>query len=78
MPTPDEASPGPTSRTLAVPAAIDKVIQRRLDTYHKLHLRGFLVREAPAEDVRNLRLLLGHLREGSSSRSSASFSRATR
>jgi hypothetical protein len=45
-------------------AAVRKVIQQRLAQYQKLRPRGFFVREAPAEDIRNLRLLLGHLEAG--------------
>lgn len=44
--------------------AIFKVIQARLDKAHKGRPFGFLVREAPAEDVRQLQQLAGHLREG--------------
>jgi Uncharacterized protein conserved in bacteria (DUF2330) len=45
--------------------AIYKVIQARLNKCHKERPFGYLVREAPAEDVRNLAQLLGHLRDGS-------------
>ncbi len=43
--------------------AIYKVIQTRLARSQKERPFGYLVREAPADDVRNLNLLLGHLRE---------------
>jgi hypothetical protein len=43
--------------------AITKVIQARLAKCNKERPFGYLVREAPAEDVRNLSQLLGHLRE---------------
>jgi Uncharacterized protein conserved in bacteria (DUF2330) len=44
--------------------AIYKVIQGRLDKCHKDRPIGYLVREAPAEDVRALQQLAGHVREG--------------
>ena len=44
--------------------AIYKVIQGRLDKCRKDRPIGYLVREAPAEDVRGLQQLAGHVREG--------------
>ncbi len=43
--------------------AITKVIMARLAKCQKERPFGYLVREAPAEDVRSLNQLLGHLRE---------------
>ena len=43
--------------------AIYKVIQARLNKSQKERPIGYLVREAPADDVRNLQLLAGHLTE---------------
>ncbi len=45
-------------------AAIYKVIQRRLDQYGKDRPRGYLVRNAPKEDLKRLPVLRGHLQEG--------------
>jgi hypothetical protein len=45
------------------PAAV-KTIQKRLDTYNKERPGGYLVREAPADDVKGLKILAGHLKEG--------------
>lgn len=45
-------------------AAIIKVIQARLAKTRQERPIGYLVREAPTEDVKNLRHLAGHLREG--------------
>jgi hypothetical protein len=45
--------------------AIYKVIRSRLDKARQERPIGYLVREAPAEDVRALQQLAGHLREGS-------------
>jgi hypothetical protein len=45
-------------------AAITKVIQARLDKSRKERPLGYLVREAPAEDVRALQQLAGHLQAG--------------
>ncbi len=44
--------------------AVVKVIQARLAKARQERPIGFLVREAPAEDVRNLRHLAGHLQAG--------------
>jgi hypothetical protein len=45
-------------------AAVIKVIQARLAKARQERPIGYLVREAPAEDVKNLRHLAGHLEEG--------------
>jgi hypothetical protein len=44
--------------------AVYKVIQQRLAECQKTHPSGYLVREAPAEDLKQLKILAGHLREG--------------
>jgi hypothetical protein len=44
--------------------AIFKVIQQRLEKARKERPNGYLVREAPQEDVRQLQLLAGHLQVG--------------
>jgi hypothetical protein len=44
--------------------AIVKVIQQRLAKAHKERPNGYLVREAPKDDVRQLQLLAGHLQVG--------------
>jgi hypothetical protein len=44
--------------------AVRRVIELRLATLQKTRPGGFLVREAPAEDIRQLRILAGHLQEG--------------
>jgi hypothetical protein len=43
---------------------VSRVIRLRLAQVNKLRPNGFLVREAPAADVRKLNLLAGHLQEG--------------
>jgi hypothetical protein len=45
-------------------AAIEKVIRARLAKCQKERPIGYLVREAPADDVRDLSKLLGHVRDG--------------
>ena len=45
--------------------AIYKVIENRLEKCRKDRPIGYLVREAPADDVRSLQQLAGHVREGS-------------
>ena len=44
--------------------AIFKVIRSRLEKANKERPFGYLVREAPAEDVRTLQQLAGHLHDG--------------
>jgi len=44
--------------------AIYKVIQARLDKSHREHPGGYLVREAPADELKQLKVLAGHLKEG--------------
>ncbi len=44
--------------------AVSKVIQARLDKARQERPIGYLVREAPADDVRNLQQLAGHLQAG--------------
>jgi hypothetical protein len=44
--------------------AVYKVIQQRLEKARKERPAGYLVREAPAEDLKQLKILLGHLKEG--------------
>jgi hypothetical protein len=64
VPDPDE---GFTQADLKDPKkaeAVYKVIRERLDKYQKSHPGGYLVREAPAEDVKQLKVLVGHLKEG--------------
>jgi hypothetical protein len=45
-------------------AAIRKIIQARLTKSRQEHPGGYLVRHAPAEDLKGLQQLVGHLREG--------------
>jgi hypothetical protein len=45
-------------------AAVMKVIQQRLEKSRKERPGGYLVREAPADDLKQLKLLAGHLKEG--------------
>jgi hypothetical protein len=51
----DDAQKGPAAR---------KAIQKRLTTYTLERPGGYLVREAPADEVKGLKLLAGHLKEG--------------
>jgi hypothetical protein len=44
--------------------AIYKIIEQRLAKSHKERPGGYLVREAPTDDVRGLKILAGHLKEG--------------
>jgi hypothetical protein len=44
--------------------AIFKVIRQRLEKAQKERPGGYLVREAPADDLKQLKILVGHLKEG--------------
>src|SRR5262249_41276308 len=44
--------------------AVRRVIQQRLAKAQKERPAGYLVREAPADDVKQLKILAGHLQEG--------------
>jgi hypothetical protein len=44
--------------------AIRRVIQQRLEKCRKEQPAGYLVREAPADDLKQLKVLAGHLKEG--------------
>jgi hypothetical protein len=44
--------------------AVFKVIGKRLEKYRIEHPGGYLVREAPKEDVKQLKILAGHLKQG--------------
>ena len=44
--------------------AVYKVIRERLDKDRKERPGGYLVREAPADDLKGLKILVGHLKEG--------------
>jgi hypothetical protein len=64
MPDPDE---GFTARDLADERkgdSVRKTIVKRQVTYQKDRPEGYLVREAPASDVKELKVLAGHLKEG--------------
>jgi hypothetical protein len=64
VPDPDEGFTQADTRDPKKAEAIYKVIQQRLDKYHTGRPGGYLVREAPAEDVKQLKVLAGHLKEG--------------
>jgi hypothetical protein len=44
--------------------AVYAIIQSRLHKSHKIRPGGYLVREAPAKDISDLKILAGHLEEG--------------
>jgi hypothetical protein len=64
VPDPDEGFTQADTKDPRKAEAIYKVIRERLDKYHKERPGGYLVREAPAEDVKQLKVLAGHLKEG--------------
>lgn len=64
VPDPDEGFTAADMKDERRAALVQRVIQRRLEKYQRLRPDGYLVREAPAADVKDLKLLLGHLKEG--------------
>jgi hypothetical protein len=64
VPDPDEGFTPADTKDPKKAEAVYKVIQERLDKYHKDRPGGYLVREAPADDVKQLKVLAGHLKEG--------------
>jgi hypothetical protein len=64
VPDPDEGFTQADVKDPQKAEAAFKVIRDRLEKYRKDRPGGYLVREAPAEDLKALKLLAGHLREG--------------
>jgi hypothetical protein len=64
VPDPDEGFTAADVANEKKGAAALKTIRKRLDTYNKERPNGYLVREAPAADVKGLKVLAGHLKEG--------------
>jgi hypothetical protein len=64
LPDPDEGFTEADVKDREKARAVYKVIQERLAKYHQERPGGYLVREAPAEDLKALKLLAGHLKEG--------------
>jgi hypothetical protein len=64
LPDPDEGFTSADVRDAAKAEAVYKVIRERLEKYRKERPGGYLVRTAPAEDLKQLKLLVGHLKEG--------------
>ena len=64
VPDPDEGFTPADTKDPKKAEAVYKVIQQRLDKSQKERPGGYLVREAPADDVKQLKVLAGHLKEG--------------
>jgi hypothetical protein len=64
LPDPDEGFTQADVKDPQKAEPVYKVIQERLDKYHKERPGGYLVREAPTEDLKQLKVLAGHLKEG--------------
>jgi hypothetical protein len=64
VPDPDQGFTAADVKDAKKAEAVYKVIRERLDKYRKERPGGYLVREAPAADVKGLKLLAGHLKEG--------------
>jgi hypothetical protein len=64
VPDPDEGFTQADLKDAKKAEAIYKVIRERLEKSHKERPGGYLVREAPADELKALKLLVGHLKEG--------------
>jgi hypothetical protein len=64
LPDPDEGFSEADVKDPKKVEGVYKVIRERLEKYHKDRPGGYLVREAPAEDLKQLKVLAGHLKEG--------------
>jgi hypothetical protein len=64
VPDPDEGFTEADVKDPQKAEAAYKVIRERLEKYRKERPGGYLVREAPAEDLKQLKVLAGHLKEG--------------
>jgi hypothetical protein len=64
IPDPDEGFTAADIKDAKKAEAVFKVIRERLERYRKERPGGYLVRQAPAEDVKQLKLLVGHLKDG--------------
>jgi len=64
VPDPDAGFTAADLKDAKKAQAIYKLIEQRLSQLQNLRPKGYLVREAPPDDVRQLRLLLGHLQGG--------------
>jgi hypothetical protein len=64
VPDPDQGFTAADVKDPRKAEAVYKVIRERLAKYRKERPGGFLVREAPPKDVKQLKLLAGHLKAG--------------
>src|SRR5262249_44636799 len=64
LPEPDEGFTQADVKDPKKAEAVYKVIRQRLEKYHKERPGGYLVREAPEAEVKGLKILGGHLKEG--------------
>jgi hypothetical protein len=64
LPDPDEGFTAADVKDPQKAEAVYKVIRERLGKYRKERPGGYLVREAPADDLKQLKILTGHLKEG--------------
>jgi hypothetical protein len=64
LPDPDEGFSQADLKDPKKAGAVFKVIQERLAKYQKERPGGYLIREAPADDLKALKLLAGHLKAG--------------
>ena len=64
VPDPDEGFTPADLKDAKKAEAVYKTIQERLDKYRKDRPGGYLVRKAPAQDVKQFKILVGHVKAG--------------
>ncbi len=64
LPDPDEGFTQADVRDPKKAEEVFKVIRARLEKYQKERPGGYLLREAPAADLQQMKILVGHLKEG--------------
>src|SRR6202043_3207291 len=64
VPDPDQGFTAADLKDAKKAEAVYKIIEERLEKYRKDRPGGYLVREAPAEDLKQLKILAGHVKEG--------------
>src|ERR1700676_2400492 len=64
VPDPDEGFTQADVQDTKKAEAVYKTINERLEKYRKDRPGGYLVREAPAEDLKQFKILVGHVKEG--------------
>src|SRR5262249_9750637 len=64
VPDPDQGFSQDDAKDRKKAGDVYKTIRERLDKYRQERPGGYLIRSAPAEDLKQLKVLAGHLKEG--------------